>query len=433
MLNPFEQLRILQPGPHQCFEEVTSHILRRTVQDSKRVRVHRGDEGVDSFTGTWGEDGELDVYQIKYFVEKWGPSQQDQIRSSYKRARENDNYQLRSWFLVVPTNLTAQDFRWIYEWKSKQDRPIELIDGSDLCDRLNEAECSAARDLLHRWGVLGVAGGAFLVPSLTVLTSERFPTILRLRLENRGDKTAKAVRITIEHSETHTVANTAYEDSWRDVGGGVLNPRRLEALKAINPGESYGVLPIPFREQPNDDVEVSVRITGEDMQPFEGRVVISPSDLERGAAPPFTAGPGADAPDKKKADDMIVDVGTTHSQTAKEILQMLTEMGPFEEPALHVIQQPFPGNPTQTGFFIGEASAPGGSAYGVKTRLLDAAVKELLESGYLHTPVEGPGTLVYEFLQQQTEQDGADQPATAPELKSEGDEKPKSEAEGRSQ
>ncbi len=128
---------------------------------------------------------------------------------------------------------------------------------------------------------------------------------------------------------------------------------------------------------------------------------------------------------KKKADDMIVDVGTTHSQTAKEVLQMLTEMGPFEEPALHVIQQPFPGNPTQTGFFIGEASAPGGSAYGVKTRLLDAAVKELLESGYLHTPVEGPGTLVYEFLQQQTEQDGADQPATAPELKSEGDEKPK--------
>lgn len=398
MLNPFEQLRILLPAPHQCFEEVVSHILRKTVQDAKRVRVHRGDEGVDSFTGSWGEDGELDVYQIKYFVEKWGPSQQEQIRSSYFRARENSNYHLRRWYLVLPTNLTAQDYRWLYDWKATLDRPVDIIDGSDLCDRLAVEESAPARGLLQSWGILGLSGGPFIVPSLTVLTSERFPTILRLRLDNRGDKTAKGVRITVKHSETQTVANTAYEDFWRDVGGGVLNPRRLEALKPINPGESFGVLPIPFKEVPTETVSVEVKITGEDMRPIEGRVELTTADLERGTAPPFTTSASQSA-ERISPGGLILEPSPQFSQAAREFLEMLSENKSLHEPALHVIQCPFPGDPTQTGFFIGETGASGGTAYGMKTRLLEVAIKELLDAGHLHTPVQGPGRLVYEFVE----------------------------------
>jgi hypothetical protein len=39
--NPFEQLKSLQPGGENCFEEVAASSLHATVPDTKRVRIHR--------------------------------------------------------------------------------------------------------------------------------------------------------------------------------------------------------------------------------------------------------------------------------------------------------------------------------------------------------------------------------------------------------
>jgi hypothetical protein len=117
MKNPFEQLEDRLGGASHCFEEVVSTILRATVSDAKRVRVHRGDNGVDTFTGTWANAGKLDVYQIKYFLKQWRSSQKQQIKKSYRTAANGQSYNLRNWFLVVPTELTANHFKWFDEWR----------------------------------------------------------------------------------------------------------------------------------------------------------------------------------------------------------------------------------------------------------------------------------------------------------------------------
>jgi hypothetical protein len=60
--NPFAQLQDVVVEPRQAFEEIITLIVKCLWPNSRRVRVYRGDGGVDSFTGTFGEGGEADVY-----------------------------------------------------------------------------------------------------------------------------------------------------------------------------------------------------------------------------------------------------------------------------------------------------------------------------------------------------------------------------------
>ena len=157
MITPFEQLRALQPGAEHCFEHVASSILRATVADARGVRVHQGDDGVDMCTGSWGESGALDVYQIKFFTTQWSDSQKQQIRDSFSRALEAGSYNLQSWKLVVPTTLTARDHQWFDDWKQTKSVPIDLMDGAELNDCLRLPECANARTLMSGWGVIGLS------------------------------------------------------------------------------------------------------------------------------------------------------------------------------------------------------------------------------------------------------------------------------------
>jgi hypothetical protein len=69
--NPFEQLQDTVVEPRQAFEDIVTLILKCLYPGSRRVRVYRGDGGIDAFTGTLGNSGEADVYQVKYFVAPW--------------------------------------------------------------------------------------------------------------------------------------------------------------------------------------------------------------------------------------------------------------------------------------------------------------------------------------------------------------------------
>jgi len=164
MKNPFEQLEALQPGAAHCFEETVSIILRATVKDARRVKVFRRDGGVDSFTGIWGQDGELDVYQIKCLHTPWGNSQKKQIRDAFKTATDSKEFNLRQWVLVVPSDLTKEDWQWFDEWRVKQtkgkEHKIDIWEGSRLSDILLQPECGDARQKLREWGVQGLPSSA---------------------------------------------------------------------------------------------------------------------------------------------------------------------------------------------------------------------------------------------------------------------------------
>jgi hypothetical protein len=283
MHNAFEQLNSLQPGAEHCFEEVVSTILRATIAEAKRVRVYRGDGGVDTFTGTWGALGELDVYQIKYFITQWKSSQRQQIRDSYQTAARNPDYNLSKWILVVPTNLTSKDHKWFDEWRNRQKHQIEVINGSDLTDRLQLPQCSGARQMLKKWGVVGPGASPSINAWVRLISERSFTFVAIAWLQNVGDQSLRSLRLRIEHSETGTVSLQADDNWWRTPQTGMfmsLNPRQLEAAKVINPGETVPILQIPFREMPIGEVWVRLSLTAEDMAPIESVCRFLPQNLD---------------------------------------------------------------------------------------------------------------------------------------------------------
>lgn len=88
--------------PRQAFEDIVALILKCLYPENRRVRVYRGDGGIDSFSGTLGVGGEADVFQINYFPSSWEDSQKQQIRDAYSVARNSNDYQLKAWTLCFP-------------------------------------------------------------------------------------------------------------------------------------------------------------------------------------------------------------------------------------------------------------------------------------------------------------------------------------------
>jgi hypothetical protein len=227
-LNPFEQLQLLLPEPRQAFEDIAALILRAIVPGSRRVRVYRGDGGVDVYEGRYGVDAEVDVYQIKYFPSVWGDTQKQQIRDSYETARNNSDFNLNRWFLCVPVRLTKEDIRWFDEWRRKQDKPIEIIDGDDLTAHLQKDVCAAARSQLRDWGVrsVGETGPRFIARAIVRNAARRTGLLYQvfLQLGNDGDATASNLRVLVTHTEPNCLVGGISED------GGISRPATGDSI-----------------------------------------------------------------------------------------------------------------------------------------------------------------------------------------------------------
>ena len=268
--NPFEQLQDVVIEPRQAFEDVVTLILKCLYPDSRRVRVYRGDGGIDSFTGTLGIGGEADVFQIKYFPSSWEDSQKQQIRDAYSVARKCNDYQLKTWTLCVPTRLRKEDLRWFDEWRGKQDRSIRLLDGDDLTLHLDDNRCAVARNKLREWGLAGIApvGPEFAVQAFinrqdgarTGLTA-----MISLYLRNIGHRSARDIVATVSHLETGCVAGPA-QIGWDPVGARV-EPRTVRYSNPLNPSEGIPIMGIHLCERSIMPFNISVRLTAQDMPP----------------------------------------------------------------------------------------------------------------------------------------------------------------------
>jgi len=268
--NPFEQLQDVVTEPRQAFEDIVALILKCLYADSRRVRVYRGDGGIDSFTGTLGIGGEADVFQIKYFPTSWEDSQKQQIREAYNVARQCDDYELRTWTLCIPTRLRKEDLRWFDEWRGRQDKGIQLLDGDDLTLHLADNRCAIARNKLRDWGLVGISpvGPEFSVQAFinrqdvgrTGLTAT-----ISLYLRNTGDRSARDMVATVSYAETGCLAGPA-QIGWEQVGAR-LEPRTLRYSNPLNASEGIPIMLIYLCERSNMPFSISVRLTARDTPP----------------------------------------------------------------------------------------------------------------------------------------------------------------------
>ena len=110
-----------EAGARIAFEDACLLILS-TKYDGENVhgiRVQQGDGGIDIYVGYLGV-GPVDVYQCKFFPGILDSSRQQQIRDAYRTASDNDNFELKSWTLCLPEDLSISEANWFDGWASKQ-------------------------------------------------------------------------------------------------------------------------------------------------------------------------------------------------------------------------------------------------------------------------------------------------------------------------
>ncbi len=251
-LNPFQQLRAVSEGAEAEFEVVCAKLIRIQYPDARRVRVHRGDGGVDTGNGTWGDTGALDVFQVKYFPDSLGNSQRQQIRESYNTALNNENFRLRKWTLCLPALLSQNDHLWFDTWAAEQDVHIDLWDGDKFDTLLNLPSAGPVRDRLKTLGVLGVPTAS---PNLRPILHARLCDpkqgtgfFLQVELLNDGDAAADNLRLKISHTRETQHRADAPIQPWHQEND-ELNPWVISLPRAMNPGEHLPVLNIPFGVQ----------------------------------------------------------------------------------------------------------------------------------------------------------------------------------------
>jgi hypothetical protein len=107
-------------GAREKFEELIAHLIRSERPDTERIRIVRGDGGIDAHEGNLTEPAGVDVYQIKFFPDGIGDSQKAQIRDSFNRVRESNAFTTKSWTLCLPIDMSLDEKKWFDGWKENQ-------------------------------------------------------------------------------------------------------------------------------------------------------------------------------------------------------------------------------------------------------------------------------------------------------------------------
>ncbi len=133
-------------GARDRFETICGTLFKKIYhkKNVRLVKVNKGDGGIDVLIGDIGKEP-IHVIQCKFFPDNFGDSQKRQIRESFKTAIESNEYEMNKWSLCVFCTLDLNENKWWVNWKSKmikqynlKDNFINLIDGDDLIDLLNE-------------------------------------------------------------------------------------------------------------------------------------------------------------------------------------------------------------------------------------------------------------------------------------------------------
>jgi hypothetical protein len=114
------QLNYGAAGARDKFEDLAVHLIRSERPDAERVRIVRGDGGIDAHDGSLADPAGVDVFQVKFFPAGIGDSQKSQIRDSFNTARDSRKFKAKSWTLCVPIDLSIDEKEWFDGWKHRQ-------------------------------------------------------------------------------------------------------------------------------------------------------------------------------------------------------------------------------------------------------------------------------------------------------------------------
>lgn len=115
MIFDFRQIVGPEDSKQDNFSSLCNLLLLRLFPDAKPVDGRGGDEGIDTFVGEF--NGICKIFQHKYFVDRIGRSQRQQIERSIDTALSK--HQVEEWILMVPIDLNPAEIRWFQTLKSK--------------------------------------------------------------------------------------------------------------------------------------------------------------------------------------------------------------------------------------------------------------------------------------------------------------------------
>jgi hypothetical protein len=107
-------------GAREKFEELASHLVKGEQPSADKVRVERGDGGIDVHVGELTDPAGIEVYQCKFFPQGVEDAQKAQIRESFKRCQDSTKFKTKKWTVCLPVDLSVDEKRWFEEWRGKQ-------------------------------------------------------------------------------------------------------------------------------------------------------------------------------------------------------------------------------------------------------------------------------------------------------------------------
>ena len=144
------QVRAGQSGAREDFEQMLGLLVRAVQGQASLVFANPGDWGIDVLVGDL--NGQVTVWQAKYFPGGVGLSQQGQIRDSFRAvagAAAARGYVLQRWVLCIPSSMDGPAMKWWQGWRAKQETEtgtaVELWDETGLRELLLRPEAADVR------------------------------------------------------------------------------------------------------------------------------------------------------------------------------------------------------------------------------------------------------------------------------------------------
>lgn len=116
-------------GARATFEELIQDLVGAKHPEVSTIEANPGDWGIDAHVGSLAE-GDVSVWQSKFFIDGFDKPQQTQVRDAYDgaiAAAKKEGYTLTSWTLCMPCNFDGPNQKWWDGWKRRTEKRDNVV------------------------------------------------------------------------------------------------------------------------------------------------------------------------------------------------------------------------------------------------------------------------------------------------------------------